>query len=183
MENVWFTSDTHHWHDRIREFCPDTRRGESTEEMTELLIEAHNSVVKPGDRVYHMGDFCFKGKTQIESVKRRLNGQIHLIFGNHDRVIKKSAHLSGLFASVRDYRFIKIQEQHFALSHFPMARWENMGKGSIMLFGHTHGGYKTNLKSMDVGIDARPDNKMLPWHIDEILEMMTNRDVIDHHDA
>lgn len=31
--------------------------------------------------------------------------------------------------------------------------------------------------------NARPDNKMLPWHIDEILEMMINRDIIDHHDA
>lgn len=182
MNNIWFTSDTHYFHSRILDFCKSTRRGETTEEMTELLIETHNSVVKPGDSVYHTGDFCFGGKEKVKSVKSRLNGQIHLILGNHDYLIRNNSEISGMFTSIKTYRFNKIGGQNFALSHFPMARWQEMGNGSIMLHGHTHGNYQAEHRIMDVGIDAREDNLMLPFHIDEVLEKMKNRVIISHHD-
>lgn len=182
MSEVWFCSDTHFHHSRILEFCRETRRGDTTEEMTELLVEAWNSVVKSGDRVYHTGDFCFGGKEKVKSIKLRLNGQIHLILGNHDYLIRNTPEISEMFASVRTYRFNKINDQNFALSHFPMARWQEMGKGSIMLHGHTHGNYQAEYRIMDVGVDARGDNLMLPFHFDEVIENMKNRVIISHHD-
>lgn len=183
MENTWFSSDTHGYHSRILEFCRDTRRGDTPEEMTELMIEAWNSVVKPNDQVYHTGDFCFGGKEKVKSFKSRLNGKIHLILGNHDYLIRNNKEISEMFESVRQYRFNKVGGQTFAMSHFPMARWQEMGRGSIMVHGHTHGAYKAEHRIMDIGVDARKDDLMLPLHIDEVLHKMKNRVIISHHDS
>ena len=186
MSDIWFTSDTHYHHKRILEFCRDTRRGDTYEEMTELAIEAYNSVVKRGDTVYHLGDFSFGGKSKIIDVKSKLNGQIHLILGNHDRIISKSTELKMYFASVRHYRTITLAGYRFVLFHFPLAEWEDCHKGVIMLHGHTHGNkenlqYQQVFKFFDVGIDNRPDNKMLPWNIEEVINIVKNRDTMSHH--
>jgi len=186
MENIWFVSDLHAWHTRIMEFCKETRRGSDAEEMTWLMVDAWNSLVNPADRVYCTGDFSFGGKTKIETFKKALNGQIHLVLGNHDKIIKKDSNLRSLFASVQDYKTMKVAEHRFIMFHFPIAEWEDAHKGSIHIHGHVHGNksnleYQQKYKIFDAGIDARPDNKMIPWHIDEVLYFMKNRDILSHH--
>lgn len=42
MINRWFGPDQHFFHKRIMEICPGTRKGDSLEEMHELLIDKHN---------------------------------------------------------------------------------------------------------------------------------------------
>lgn len=76
-----YTSD-HHFHHRgiinlVRDEFPDL------EAMHEHLIERWNSVVKPDDDVFHLGDFAFK-PAHVQGIVARLNGNIHLIGGNHD---------------------------------------------------------------------------------------------------
>lgn len=184
MSNVYFTSDTHFFHDRILEFCGATRQGSSTEEMNERMYEAWNSVVKPGDRVYHLGDFCFKGRAAVIEAKSRLNGEVHLILGNHDMIIKKSSEIQKMFASVQQMKHLKVGEHRFILCHFPLAEWWDCHKGTMMLHGHCHGGATNvnyNYKIMDVGIDARKDNLMLPFHIDEVIETLKDRELLSHH--
>lgn len=58
MPNVFFTSDEHHGHKNIIQFC--ARPFASTEEMTEVLVERHNKLVRPGDVVYHEGDMFWR---------------------------------------------------------------------------------------------------------------------------
>ncbi len=55
MSNIWFTSDTHFGHANIIRFCD--RPFKDIQEMNERLIANWNAVVRPGDSVYHMGDF------------------------------------------------------------------------------------------------------------------------------
>lgn len=184
--DIWFTSDTHAHHNRIMEFCPNTRRGSSTEEMTELLIDSWNSVVKSSDKVYHLGDLSFGGKQKIESFVSRLNGSIHLIYGNHCMKIRSDSSLKGYFASVQDYKTLKIGEDRFVLFHFPLAEWWDCHKGVIHLHGHLHGNkdnvaFQQQYKIMDVGIDTRNDNLMLPYHIDEVLSFVKDKEVMTHH--
>lgn len=184
MSEVWFTSDTHFHHNRILEFCGDTRKGETTEEMNDLMVEAWNSVVKKGDRVYHTGDFCFKGKAAIKEIKGRLNGDIHLVFGNHDQIIRKSKEISEMFTSVQQMKHLKIGEHRFILCHFPISEWWDCHQGTMMIHGHCHGGATNvnyNYRIMDVGIDARKDNLMLPFHIEEVVENLKDRDILPHH--
>jgi calcineurin-like phosphoesterase family protein len=81
MNKVWFTSDTHFWHARIIQFCQ--RPFASVDEMNEKLIANWNAVVVPDDTVYHLGDFSMAARP-VELYVPRLNGQIHLVMGNHD---------------------------------------------------------------------------------------------------
>lgn len=82
MINTWFTSDTHFGHKNILEYEKEHRPFASLEEMHEVMIERWNYVVKPKDKVYHLGDFAF-GRKNI-SIAGKLNGRKILILGNHD---------------------------------------------------------------------------------------------------
>lgn len=187
MSNVWFTSDTHAFHNRILEFCRETRRGDDAEEMTWLLVDQWNRQVMPGDRVYHCGDFSFGGKDKVKKFAQALNGEIHLITGNHDHMIRKTEELRSFFASVSEVKRLKVGDSQFVLSHAPYAEWVDCHKGVIHLHGHTHGNiqnlkYQQKYKIMDIGVDARLDDTMALWHIDEVLHKMKNRELMSHHD-
>jgi len=85
--NTFIISDTHFSHENIltfnREDGQKVRPGFSSfEEMDEYIVNKWNSVVKPQDKVYHLGDVVMK-KRYIDVVKR-LNGRKRLIMGNHD---------------------------------------------------------------------------------------------------
>lgn len=82
MINTWFTSDHHFGHKNIIEYEKKSRPFETVEEMNEIMIDRWNKVVKPQDKVYHLGDFAF-GKKNI-AIAERLNGRKILILGNHD---------------------------------------------------------------------------------------------------
>ena len=56
--------------------------------MNHIMIQRWNEVVKPGDVVYHLGDFAFFKKRDIDKVKellQTLNGVKYLVIGNHDK--------------------------------------------------------------------------------------------------
>ena len=61
-QGIRFTSDTHFGHNNIIKFCK--RPWKTTEEMNEALIERWNSVVKPDDIVFHLGDFAFAANSR-----------------------------------------------------------------------------------------------------------------------
>jgi len=187
MSDIWFSSDLHAYHKAVMDFCPSTRRGGDSEEMTELMLEAFNKLVKPEDTLYLLGDVSFGGKDKVESFISRLPGKKILILGNHDFIIKRKDEFRAYFHEVRDIKSCKIGENRFIMSHAPFAEWVDCHKGVIHLHGHLHGN-KTNVqwqqqyKIMDVGIDARPDNLMTPWHLDEVLSFVKDRAIMTHHD-
>ena len=55
---IWFISDTHFGHNNIIEYCRP--HFASIDEMESAIIENWNKAVKPGDLVYHLGDFAWK---------------------------------------------------------------------------------------------------------------------------
>jgi calcineurin-like phosphoesterase family protein len=73
-------SDTHFGHAEIIQYC--NRPYKDAEEMDRMLMANWNSMVKPWDTVYFLGDMCRKG--ELEGWLKRLNGRIVLIRGNHD---------------------------------------------------------------------------------------------------
>jgi len=80
MINVFFIADLHFGHKNIMGFCRP--QFTSLDEMHEALIENWNSVVKPKDVVYVLGDIAF-GKHNLHLMDR-MNGRKHLVMGNHD---------------------------------------------------------------------------------------------------
>lgn len=72
---IWFTSDTHFYHNKIVEYCQ--RPFASVEEMNEELIARWNSVVHRDGIVFHLGDFGFGGAEKWNKILDRLKGRIY----------------------------------------------------------------------------------------------------------
>lgn len=177
-QEVFFTSDTHFNHKKALAF---RKNFQSLEEMDETLIRLWNDVVKKNDLVYHLGDFAFaRGQGVVKSLLNRLNGQVHLILGNHDRDMNVED--KSLFQYVGMAKYIKVQDQRIYLHHTACLIWWGSHRGSWHLYGHSHGSLPdpTDRKALDVGVDC---NNFQPVHFDEISKRMANKVTIpvDYH--
>lgn len=79
---IWFTSDLHLCHNRMFIYGP--RGFKSIYEMNETIVKNWNSVVKPKDDVYILGDLMLNDNEAGAEFVRNLNGKLHIVFGNHD---------------------------------------------------------------------------------------------------
>lgn len=168
--SVYFTSDTHFGHENIIQMC--NRPFANTEAMDEAMIERWNERVRPGDKVYHLGDFSFRSATGADKYLARLNGEIHLIAGNHDnRTLEHHAHL---FASVHLIHELRLGSHWLVLCHYPMREWHGSWRGSWHLFGHVHSrlDHQPHGFSLDVGVDS---HDFRPWSLEEIDAAFANR--------
>ncbi len=178
MSDIWFTSDTHFGHANIIEYC--NRPFENVEAMDEGLIQNWNARVKPGHTVYHIGDFALRSReVDVENYIRRLNGQIHLILGNHDR---KSVLKARGFADRTHYKEIRVGDQKIVLLHYAMKTWNKSHHGSWQLHGHSHGslGRDFKMKQLDVGVDCW---NYTPLSYDEVAQELEKHTFVpvDHH--
>lgn len=85
MSDIWVISDTHFNHANILKYGRD-KDFQSIQEMNEVMVERWNSVVKPTDKVYHLGDFAMGPRADIPMFIRSLHGKKRLVVGNHDDV-------------------------------------------------------------------------------------------------
>lgn len=79
---TYFIGDTHFGHKNIIAHEPKDRPFTNLEHMHEAMIANWNKVVRKGDKVIHVGDFCF-GERWLP-IAGELNGLKYLIGGNHD---------------------------------------------------------------------------------------------------
>lgn len=144
-----FVSDTHFYHKAIISFCH--RPYATVEEMNEDLIAKWNSVVGNKDRVFHLGDFSWGNFEKTKAVFDRLNGQKHLILGNHDdpRIHKKLG-----WNWIEKMYELRIGGKVYQLCHFPMRSWDKSFHGARHVFGHCHGTLTPHGWSCDVGVDC-----------------------------
>jgi calcineurin-like phosphoesterase family protein len=191
---VWFTSDQHWGHANVIRYT--NRPFTTADEMGETFIENWNKSVKPGDMVYHLGDFAFLKPDAVPNLVKRLHGQIHLIRGNHDRFLKDKHREYG-FAWIGEYREIKIADQKAILCHYPFMTWNGRHHGSWDLHGHSHGSLPKDMmsKRLDIGVDAVADLLSLdgirhpmdyrPISYDEVAAQMEKRGIgiVDGHEA
>ena len=155
----FYTSDTHFGHENVIKYC--NRPFANAEEMDEVLIEKWNMRVRPGDEVIHLGDFAFAQPERIEVILKRLNGNIHLVYGNHDKQIKKNKKLQAMFAKCSAYHEVyEIDEDYpksrvpLILCHYKFEVWNKSHHGAVNLYGHSHGTVPGNSQQLDVGTDC-----------------------------
>lgn len=188
--NLFFTSDNHFNHANIIKFC--NRPFDSVEEMNEALISNWNNTVPKDGIVFHLGDFAFGGSEVWHKILSRLNGQIHLILGNHDLKNFRQGYADS-FASVQEQLTIDIDKKKVILTHFPLLCYHGAW-GTEMnvwnLHGHIHvcKNKQTNTgkdfermklafpTQYDVGVDL---NDYTPISFDEVKERI--RYQIEHH--
>ena len=178
---IWFTSDHHFGHGNIVKYCGRpwaTTKGPDIFGMNTAMISRWNGRVQPGDTVYHLGDFAWGQGTMLEVVKE-LNGEIHLIRGNHDKRMGK--HVERHFHWVGDYKEINVEDeemdtrQKIVLFHYPIESWNARHHGSWHLHGHVHGTKHVRKVNkvpgrLDVGVDA---HDFYPISYDEVKTIFT----------
>lgn len=134
---IYITADHHFNHENIIKYCK--RPFKTTKEMNGVMIEKWNKKVGKDDLVIHLGDFGLGNKEKIKEIRKRLNGIIILIKGNHDKAIKD-------FIVVRD----SIQIGNLLFSHRPILK-EEVPKGCINIHGHIH--EKNSINGINVSVD------------------------------
>lgn len=169
MSNVFFTADTHFGQRSIIDFA--NRPFGSVEEMDEVLIQRWNDCVQPRDCVYHLGDFAVCRGPRTGEILDRLNGEIHLVWGNHDR---PAYAIRDRFASCHDYLQVTVEGQFLILFHYALRIWNKAEVGSWHLYGHSHGSLPDDphARSMDVGVDG---NNFYPFSFEEVAQHMRTK--------
>ncbi len=185
MSNTFFYSDPHFYHSNIIKYC--NRPFVDMIEMNNALINNFNAVVKPEDTVWWFGDVSFANEESTEKIFKRMNGIWHLIYGNHDKVIRKSEKLQSYFKSIQEYKEIDVNHNgrgyHLVMCHFPLLTWNRAHHGSIMLHGHCHGNINhlnKDTRRLDVGVDV---HNYYPASIAQVIKIMDDRQyqIVDHH--
>lgn len=176
---LFFSSDHHFGHENIIKHC--RRPFSSVEEMDQTMIDRWNEVIGPDDDVFHLGDFAHR-KSDPKRVKEicwKLNGNIHLICGNHDtdhrpmiaednweRVCKRLAWVPDRFDLLSSgYHEVFLDGKLVVLSHYAFETWHDMSKKSWHLHGHSHGKLTKKTRRLDVGVDT---HDFRPWSWEEI---------------
>lgn len=131
MPNIWLVSDTHFNHSNIIKYCD--RPYQSVSEMDWDMVEKWNSVVKPNDHIYHLGDVYMKAsKGYIENILQHLNGKKRLILGNHDNGQDQILHRH--FEKIMMWRVF----DNAVLTHVPLREENIPGDKRINVHGHIH---------------------------------------------
>jgi calcineurin-like phosphoesterase family protein len=167
--SIFFTGDTHFGHTKIIQYCK--RPFKTADEMNEEIVRRWNSVVGSKDDVYHVGDFAFMPAAQARAIRKRLNGRIFLIEGNHDNGTNYD------FEWIKPYYELWVGDQEIVLFHYGMRTWHHDLRGTWHLYGHSHGMLPPYGKSMDVGVDCW---SFSPITFEFIQRTMAIRPMADH---
>lgn len=188
MTTFW-TSDTHYNH--LGVIGHAGRPFPDVDAMNEAMIANWNSIVTPRDTIYHLGDFALCRPEPAIAIAKRLNGHKHLIFGNHDKTLRKSKEFLALWDSAQDMLQVKVPDetaQHgvrrIVMLHYAMRVWDRSHYGTWHLFAHSHGSLTDDphALSIDVGVDCWNFKPVTFEQIRERMQKKTWRPV-DHHTA
>lgn len=194
--SIFLSSDQHYFHNNVIKYCG--RPFNSVEDMNEAMVNNWNSVVKPEDTVYCLGDFSMAFRS-VEIFSFRLNGTRYLVPGNHDflhsyhKKSRTKENQEKWHQKYQDYGWNVLPEQTtleipglatFNLCHHPYednenkgdkyARWRPVDDGRILLCGHIHQNWKTKRSPkgtlmINVGVDVW---NFTPVSIDQIVDII-----------
>lgn len=172
VTRMWFTADTHFGHNKIAQM----RGFAGALAHDEEIIRRWNATVAPGDQVVHLGDVALCSPSVFWPLVDRLQGEIHLITGNHDKpwpgnrdAHRRQREWMGHFASVQAYARRSLYGRYVLLSHLPYSgdsteaeRYEEYRLpdcGTPLLCGHVHSAWQVHRTvngtlQVNVGLDV-----------------------------
>ena len=140
----YFISDLHFGHQNCLAF--DNRPFNTIKEHDQYIIDKWNEVVGIDDDVYILGDISWHNSSRTIEIFKQLNGNKHLIKGNHDGGLLKNATLRSLFVEITDYKELDIGNgKSIVLSHYPIPCFKNHFYGWYHLYGHVHISFEWNM--------------------------------------
>jgi len=179
---IYFISDQHWGHKAI--IWMEKRPFSDVNEMNQYMIDAWNSVVTNEDTVYHIGDLSYKlnPKYLKNNILSKLNGEKHLIIGNHDERILNT--IKDSFKTINYYGKLSYKyndkEYKFVMFHNPIYSWNGIWRGTIHICGHTHTKsrkYFENHPGRIINVSAELLNYK-PISIVDIIDRVGNKKVI-----
>lgn len=179
-KDIWVTSDTHYNHAGIINFVDyhgqRVRDFDTVDQMNDCLIESWNSVVKPGDRVYHCGDVFFGDREKFEKDWPKFNGSKRLLLGNHDdgKYLAKGGFFQkvGMWKMLPEYNLLL---SHVAIHIYSLFRGKDLQKPMLNVHGHIHRLPEARGPYKNVSVER---TNYTPVHIDELAKLATEyRDV------
>jgi calcineurin-like phosphoesterase family protein len=173
---VWFTADTHFGHANIIKYC--NRGYADAGEMDAALIANWNARVRLDDTVWHLGDFTLGDAETALKYRARLNGKIHLIWGNHDRLAVQRL---AIWESSQFATEINLGGNQITLCHYAMRVWNRSHRGALMFYGHSHGTLPGDAQTVDVGVDVWNHCPVTLGEIKARLATLPPREPADQH--
>lgn len=187
QQKYFFTSDLHLSHRNIIKYCNRPFKDEN--EMNEAIVSRWNNTVSPKDIVYVVGDVTFeKDEAKRDWLLHRLNGEKHLVWGNHDKLLHKwQRH----FKTAQDIAVLHVppeanngKGQRIVMCHYAMRVWDQSHYGTWHLYGHSHGSLPDEPTSLscDVGVDSWD---FTPVTMEQLARHMARKKFkpLDHHDG
>ena len=144
----YYISDLHFLHKNV---CKegsnfDNRPFETMDEMMNYIKAKWNHRITDKDDVYILGDMCWKENEKAIQFVSTLNGNKHLILGNHDRCC--DMRYTQLFVEIVPYKELKEfyngRQYYLVLQHYPIMFWNHQHHlndympVNIHLYGHLH---------------------------------------------
>lgn len=167
MGNTFYTSDLHFRH----KFVSRKRGFGSPDDHDEAIIERWNKAVTSADQVWVMGDVGMWKLNDFAHLVKRLNGEIHVVLGNHDEAwpghrdgYKFARSWMDLFASIQPFARKNIDGTWVLLSHFPYKgdhtredrynQFRLRDEGEWLVHGHIHQNTRGTGRQIHVGLEA-----------------------------
>lgn len=179
MPKIFMTSDLHFGHDRSFIWSP--RGFNSIAEHDATIIRNWNNVVSEDDNVYVLGDLMLGDNEYGVNCLRQLNGQLHVVYGNHDTDVRKQlyAELHNVVEICGHAAMLRYRKYSFYLSHFPTMTGnlekENLHQCILNLSGHTHSRDKFYMDLPYVYNCALDAHNNAPVLLDDIIEDMKGK--------
>ncbi|MGQ7794486.1 hypothetical protein ACUN0C_18940 [Faunimonas sp. B44] len=156
---IYVISDTHFGHRNIIRYC--NRPFVDEQEMSDIMVERWNAVVRPNDIVYHLGDVYFGAANALYPTV--LNGRKRLILGNHDD--GKDPALHRAFQKIMVWRMWP--EFGLLFTHVPVHADGLKHHDLINVHGHIH-------ERLILGEDGLPDERYANVSVEQTNYMPVN---------
>ena len=169
MPNIFLISDTHFGHFNCYSFFnydgTKMRPWDNDEEADEAMIERWNEIVRPEDKIYHLGDVAMN-KNRADLILPRLNGKKCLIKGNHDN-FKANWYLKYFYDIRGCYNL-----ENYILTHIPIHP-DSKARFKRNLHGHIH----SNRIHKRVLLNDQYVNEIDPWYYNCCVEVNDYRPI------
>ena len=159
-ERKLYISDLHLGHINVTKKGKnfDGRGFRDLDEMHEFITKKWNTNVSNADHVYCLGDIAWKVNNQnldyYKEIIKGLNGNIHLILGNHDKFVNDR--FKKLFEEVVPYKEVADEvngaNKRVILSHYYMPFYNHHYRNAVMLHGHSHNSAESDMERKITGM-------------------------------
>lgn len=186
---TFFTSDLHFGHANVIKYS--LRPFADVDAMNAALVNNWNAVVGADDRVFILGDLSFLPPSMLVDHLSVMHGRKVLIYGNHDKRLRKTPTILQLLDDAVDLMTVKVPDedatdgvQRIVLCHYPLLVWDQSHRGAWHLHGHCHGTLPDDPKALrlDVGVDCWHYRPVEYAEVKARMKMKTWQPR-DHHDG